>query len=126
MSRIRSANTKPEWIVRRLLHRLGYRYRLHQTDLPGRPDLVFRARRKVIFVNGCFWHRHDDPTCKLARMPKSRLAFWQQKLEANRQRDRVNQLALERSGWKVMVVWECELRKPDTLRERIVEFLGGA
>ncbi len=87
MALIRSKDTRPELAVRRLVHGMGYRYRLHARDLPGRPDLVFRARRKVIFVHGCFWHRHDDPNCKLARLPSSRLDFWLPKLGGNKARD---------------------------------------
>src|SRR5664279_1164504 len=91
MARIRGKDTGTELVVRSLIHSLGYRYRLHAKSLPGRPDLVFRKRRKVVFVHGCFWHRHDDPGCKLARLPKSRLEFWVPKLEGNRDRDRTNQ-----------------------------------
>ena len=87
MSRVRGKDTKPELLVRRLVHGMGYRYRLHRRDLPGTPDLVFPGRRKVIFVHGCFWHRHPDPACKLARLPKSRTDFWLPKLEGNRARD---------------------------------------
>lgn len=108
MSRVRAKNTKPEMIVRRIVHGMGYRYRLHDRRLPGTPDLVFHGRGKVIFVHGCFWHRHPDPTCKLARMPKSRQEFWGPKLEGNRERDARTQEALEREGWRSMVVWECE------------------
>lgn len=86
MSKVRGKDTKPELIARRMLHAMGYRYRLQAKDLPGRPDIVFRRRRKVIFVHGCFWHRHPDPECKLARLPKSRLDFWLPKLERNRER----------------------------------------
>ncbi len=98
MSRVKSRDTKPELAVRRLVHSMGYRYRLHG-KLPGRPDLVFAARRKVIFVHGCFWHRHSG--CPNCRLPKSRLAFWKPKLEANKKRDRKNQQSLRRLGWDV-------------------------
>src|SRR5665213_1778247 len=105
MSLIRSTNTKPEMIVRRLTHALGGRFRLHKRDLPGTPDLVFSGRHKVIFVHGCFWHRHVG--CALARLPKSNLAFWNAKLTANSERDHRQQRKLRRSGWKVLVIWEC-------------------
>jgi len=125
MSLIKGRDTKPEMLVRRLLHALGYRYRLHAKDLPGKPDIVFRGRRKVIFVHGCFWHRHPDPECKLARMPKSRLDFWAPKLEANRQRDIANIERLEAMGWQVMLVWECELRDREQLGNKLGRFIEG-
>jgi DNA mismatch endonuclease (patch repair protein) len=124
MSRIKGRDTKPEMIVRRLVHGLGYRYRLHVGQLPGRPDLVFRSRRRVIFVHGCFWHRHTDPACRLARLPKSRLDFWKPKLEANASRDATNQTRLGVLGWRVLVVWECETADQDALRSRIESFIG--
>jgi DNA mismatch endonuclease (patch repair protein) len=124
MARIRGKDTGTELVVRSLIHSLGYRYRLHAKSLPGRPDLVFRKRRKVIFVHGCFWHRHDDPGCKLARLPKSRLEFWVPKLEGNRDRDRTNQRMLERDGWGSLVIWECELGDRRVLERRIRKFLG--
>ena len=123
MSRVRGADTKPELAVRRLIHGLGYRYRLHRSDLPGRPDLVFPARRKVIFVHGCFWHRHPDRSCCLARMPKSRLHFWRAKLEGNRERDIRNQQQLRALGWRSLVLWECQLRDQDHLRKAVEGFL---
>jgi DNA mismatch endonuclease (patch repair protein) len=125
MSRVRGRDTKPEMIVRRLAHELGYRYRLHVAGLPGRPDLVFSSRRGVIFVHGCFWHRHPEPTCKLARLPKSRLDFWQPKLEANRVRDTLNQQRLAALGWRSLIVWECETGDRASLAARITSFLGG-
>lgn len=125
MSRIRGKNTKPELAVRRLVHGMGYRYRLHRRDLPGIPDLVFPRFKKVIFIHGCFWHRHPDPHCKLARMPKSRIDFWEPKLEANRQRDEVNVQKLFRLGWKVLVVWECEIGNKEQLENKIRSFLRG-
>lgn len=121
MGRVRSRDTVPEMLVRRLTHALGYRYRLHGKDLPGKPDLVFRSRRKVIFVHGCFWHRH--PGCVLARLPKSREDFWLPKLEANRQRDLKTESALQVKGWAVLTIWECELGDIDKLRNKIKEFL---
>ena len=110
--------------VRRLVHGLGYRYRLHASDLPGRPDLVFRPRRKVIFVHGCFWHRHEG--CSRNRTPKSpdRREFWRNKLDGNARRDRVNQAALREMGWAVLVIWECETKDLDRLAEKVTEFLG--
>jgi len=123
MALVRSADTKPEMCVRRLVFRLGFRYRLHARDLPGCPDIVFRNRKKVIFVQGCFWHRHSSASCHLARLPKSRKAFWSAKLDANRQRDQVNHRKLRRSGWHVLQVWECELKNIDKLQRRIVGFL---
>jgi DNA mismatch endonuclease (patch repair protein) len=124
MSRVRGAHTKPEMVVRRMIHALGYRYRLHGRALPGRPDMVFAGRRKVIFVHGCFWHRHPDPSCALARLPKSRVDFWRAKLEGNRGRDERNEARLRELGWDVLVVWECQLRDRGALETRIRGFLG--
>jgi DNA mismatch endonuclease (patch repair protein) len=121
MARVRSKNMRPELVVRKLVFAVGYRYRLHARDLPGCPDLVFRPRRKVIFVHGCFWHRH--PNCALARMPKSRIEFWAPKLEGNRKRDEMNRRALHRGGWKVLTIWECELKNAGRLETRIRRFL---
>lgn len=115
MALVRNVNTKPELRVRRVLHRAGLRYRLHDKRLPGKPDIVFRSRRLVVFVHGCFWHRHPDLKCKLARLPKSRLDFWRPKLEGNLERDLKNRAALETLGWRVIVVWECELANDDRL-----------
>jgi DNA mismatch endonuclease (patch repair protein) len=125
MARIRGRNTTPELVVRSLLFRLGYRYRLHRRDLPGTPDIVFGKRRKAIFVHGCFWHRHSDPACRLARLPKSRLEFWEPKLTANASRDLQNQQALRQLGWEVLVVWECDLRHSEQLENMLVTFLDG-
>ncbi|WP_245435514.1 very short patch repair endonuclease [Microvirga calopogonii] len=126
MSLVRNRDTKPEMVVRRLVHSMGFRYRLHRRDLPGKPDLVFPGRRKVIFVHGCFWHRHPDPTCWRARLPKSRPEFWIPKLEGNAARDERDIAALEADGWQVLVIWECQTtpRQRDDLRRRIAEFLG--
>jgi DNA mismatch endonuclease (patch repair protein) len=123
MSRVRGADTKPEMAVRRLVHSMGYRYRLHKTTIPGKPDLTFAARRKIIFVHGCFWHRHSDKSCKLARLPKSRLDFWLPKLDANAARDAKIRARLADSGWSVLTVWECELRDTDALKKTIRGFL---
>jgi DNA mismatch endonuclease (patch repair protein) len=121
MARVRAKNTRPELGVRKLVFALGYRYRLHDRKLPGCPDLVFGPRRKVIFVHGCFWHRHAR--CALARLPKSRLDFWLPKLEGNRTRDLRNRRALARRGWKVLTIWECQLRDAERLNNKIRRFL---
>ncbi len=122
MARVHGKNTRPELIVRKLVFASGYRYRLHVRTLPGCPDLVFPSRKKVIFVHGCFWHRHDN--CGLARMPKSRVEFWSDKLNANKARDVRNVEALRLSGWQVLVVWECELGDRSALGDRLRSFLG--
>ena len=124
MGRIRSKDTGPEMTVRRLVHGMGYRYRLHRRDLPGCPDLTFGRLRKTIFVHGCFWHRHGDSNCKLARLPKSRLEFWLPKLERNKARDQENIDRLIKEGWSVLVVWECELKDTASLSNRIRAFLS--
>lgn len=121
MALVRSVDTKPEMAVRRMVHGMGYRYRLHCRDLPGKPDLVFRSRRAVVFVHGCFWHRHEG--CALARLPKSKLDFWLAKLEGNRARDARKVEALKRTGWRVLVVWECELKNSETLALKLQRFL---
>lgn len=125
MARVRHKNTAPEMIVRRLVHRLGYRYRLHGRGLPGKPDLVFPSRRAVIFVHGCFWHRHPDPNCKLARLPKSKREFWKPKLASNAARDVRNRDALLSAGWRVLELWECQLSDSDQVERSVTEFLGG-
>lgn len=108
MSGIRSKDTKPERIVRSTLHRMGYRFRLHRRDLPGRPDMVLPRHQTVLFVHGCFWHRH--PGCKFAYSPKTRTAFWENKFAQNVKRDRAAIRKLRRSGWRVIVIWECKTR----------------
>ncbi|NVN37729.1 very short patch repair endonuclease [Komagataeibacter swingsii] len=118
MALVKGKNTKPELRVRRALHAAGFRYRLHDKSLPGHPDIVFRSRKTVIFVHGCFWHRHSDPNCKLARLPKSRLEFWEPKLDANAARDRRNKALLEEAGWKVITIWECQTT-PSTIQSTI-------
>ena len=125
MAAVRGKHTKPELLVRRLLHRLGYRFRLHRRDLPGRPDVVFPSRRKVVEVRGCFWHRHQAPSCRNAVLPRTRAEWWQAKLDANVARDERNMKALLELGWKVLVVWECETDAPD-LAVRLAHFLGPA
>jgi DNA mismatch endonuclease (patch repair protein) len=124
MGRVRNKDTKPELKVRRLLHRMGYRYRLHAGDIPGRPDVVFRRKRKAIFVHGCFWHRHPDPACPLARTPKSRHDFWSAKFAANVARDARVTDELSQLGWDAFTVWECQLRDTGDLERRLREFLG--
>lgn len=122
MRAIRSKDTGPELRVRRLAHRLGYRYRLHRADLPGKPDLVFPGRRKVIFVHGCFWHCH--PGCRYARKPKTRLDYWLPKLERNVQRDKDCLEKVTVAGWQTLVIWECETGNEEHLTERLIAFLG--
>lgn len=121
MSRIRGKNTAPELSIRRYLHARGYRYRLHARDLPGTPDIVFPSRRKVVFVNGCFWHGHG---CRIGKLPKSRQEFWVPKLERNRAKDARNIRELESKGWSVFTVWQCELRSVEKVGETLVSFLG--
>lgn len=123
MGLVRGKDTRPEMLVRRLVFSLGYRYRLHARDLPGNPDLVFRKHRKVIFIHGCFWHRHSAAACGLARLPKSRLDFWLPKLDGNKQRDERNKKALQKDGWKVLTVWECQLKDASRLQTTIRRFL---
>ncbi|MET3366877.1 very short patch repair endonuclease [Arthrobacter sp. M2012083] len=128
MSKIRGKNTKPELLVRRLLHAKGYRYRLHgkagTASLPGRPDLVFAGRRKVIFVNGCFWHFHD---CKAGQhAPAANAEFWEAKRMRTRERDALQREQLEAAGWKVHTVWECQLKDRSRLEDRLIEFLESA
>jgi DNA mismatch endonuclease, patch repair protein len=117
MSRIRGRNTAPERLVRSALHRAGYRFRLHRKDLPGRPDIVLPKYRAVVFVHGCFWHRHSK--CRFAYTPKSRVAFWQEKFRSNSERDRRTARALRRLGWRVVTVWECESRSPSKWLSRV-------
>lgn len=122
MARIPSKDTKPERLVRTLVHRLGYRFRLHRKDLPGSPDLTFPSRKKIIFIHGCFWHAHQD--CSVANRPKSRRSFWMQKFRRNVARDRRNEKLLRQTGWSVLTVWECEAKNTTRLTSRIVKFLG--
>lgn len=121
MRAVKDRDTVPELMVRRMVHNMGYRYRLHRKDLPGKPDLVFTSRSKVIFVHGCFWHGHD---CKRgARMPKSNIDYWKPKLERNVERDKQHIKALTNDGWDVLIVWECETKDLATLEQRLVSFL---
>lgn len=117
MAAIRGKDTLPELNVRRMIHGLGLRFRLHRRDLPGRPDIVLPRHRTVVFVHGCFWHRHEG--CRYTTTPKTRLEFWQAKFDENVARDYRNRIALAGMGWRVLVVWECELRDAETLRERL-------
>lgn len=121
MGLIKSMNTTPELTIRRLIDLLGYKYRLHEKTLPGHPDLVFPSRHKVIFMHGCFWHRHNR--CQLARLPKSRTDFWLPKLEKNKRRDCAIRAALTRQGWRSLVIWECELRDPVRVMIKTLVFL---
>jgi len=122
MSRIRAKNSKPEVAVRHLLHRMGYRFRLHVSSLPGQPDIVLPKYRSVVFVNGCFWHRH--PGCKYAYVPKSRLDFWTRKFEGNTSNDRKVIEELKALGWKVVTIWECEVKDKEELAERLASGIG--
>ncbi len=122
MARVKGRDTRPELALRRLLHRAGYRYRLHLKDVPGRPDLAFPRRRAAVFVHGCFWHGHD--CARGARAPKANAAYWSAKIGRNRARDAVVQAALESQGWRALVVWECELKQPRAVLERLAEALG--
>ena len=123
MQAVKSKNTGPELTVRRLLHGMGYRYRLHRKDLPGRPDIVFVSRRKAIFVHGCFWHGHG---CSKGRLPKSRLDYWRPKIEGNVARDRTKIDRLRSSGWDVLVVWQCEIADLEATSARLQGFVDGA
>lgn len=122
MSRIRSQDTRPELRIRRALHRIGYRYRLHNAALPGRPDLVFPGRRKVLFVNGCFWHSH--PGCREGRIPGSNRDYWEPKLRRNVERQASAVSALRDQGWSALVIWECEIENSlEAIRDEVCEFL---
>ena len=123
MRSIRSKDTGPEMVVRRMVHALGYRFRLHLPTLPGRPDLAFPPRHKVIEVRGCFWHQHADPNCGNALMPSTRRDYWAPKLARNRERDANNMNALASMGWKTLVLWECELADRPRIEKRIRKFL---
>jgi DNA mismatch endonuclease (patch repair protein) len=122
MSAIRGKNTKPELAVRSLLHRMGHRFRIHRSDLPGKPDVVFVGKRKVIFVHGCYWHMHR---CRYGRVvPATNTVFWQTKRLANVKRDRNNRRLLLKDGWKALTIWECWIKDEERIRERIQNFLG--
>lgn len=121
MQQVKQKNTGPEMAVRSLLHRLGYRFRIHRKDLPGTPDIVFPSRRLAIFVHGCFWHGHE---CKKGHAPKSRLTYWLPKIEGNKQRDHRNQTGLIEAGWQVEVVWQCETSDVEALKEKLIKKLS--
>lgn len=125
MKLVRGKNTSPELLVRRLVHSMGFRYALHRQDLAGHPDIVCTRLKKIIFVHGCFWHRHAARRCPLARLPKTKLEFWLPKLESNRLRDQKNLRALLAEGWKILVVWECQLRHKERIRNKLSRFLEG-
>jgi DNA mismatch endonuclease (patch repair protein) len=122
MRRIRKVDTKPELVVRRAAHALGFRFRLHRRDLPGSPDLVFPRHRKVVLVHGCFWHQHQG--CSLVRQPKNNSAYWLPKLAGNVERDHRVQAELAALGWGILIIWECDTRKPDKIGDQLVGFLG--
>ena len=122
MAQVRSKGTRPEMAVRRLLHGMGYRYRLHRSDLPGRPDIVFPSRRKAIFVNGCFWHQHHG--CSGSHIPATNHDYWLAKLQGNQARDMKNIAVLEADGWSVETIWECQLGDTDDLACQLASFLG--
>ena len=121
MSRVRSKDTAPELAVRSAAHRLGYRFLLHSKDLPGKPDLVFKSRMKVIFVHGCFWHGHS---CRKGSLPKTRMDFWQTKIQTNKARDRRVKRKLNSLGWSCLTVWECQTKDLDQLESKLRRFLG--
>lgn len=121
MRAVKGRDTKPEMTVRRMVHAMGYRYRLHRKDLPGKPDLVFSSRKKIIFVHGCFWHGHD--CARGARTPKSNRNYWEGKINGNRERDIQSQKVLAKERWDVLTIWECELKDQDILSERLRNFL---
>lgn len=124
MRAIRSTGMKPEMAVRSLIHRYGYRFRLHAKELPGKPDIVRRPHRQAIFVHGCFWHQHSDPKCLDGRPPKSNTGYWSGKLARNVQRDKDVLAALKKLGWKVLVIWECETKAPAKLERKLLRFLA--
>lgn len=121
MSNIKGRDTRPEIAVRRIAHRLGFRFRLHRNDLPGRPDLVFPRYRAVVFVHGCFWHRHRG--CRYAYLPKTRVRFWTEKFRDNVARDRRNVDTLGKLGWRVLIIWECETRSSTCVESHLLDFL---
>jgi DNA mismatch endonuclease, patch repair protein len=120
MGRIRSKDTRPERVVRSMLHMMGYRFRLHRKDLPGKPDIVLPRHRKIVLVHGCFWHGH---TCQLASKPKSNRGYWRPKIAINRARDRRNRTSLKRAGWQVLELWECDIRGGRTIQQKLQRFM---
>ena len=123
MQAVKSMDTKPEMTVRRCLHAMGYRYRLHPKELPGKPDIVFYGRKQAIFVHGCFWHAHG---CRYGQPPKSRLDYWLPKLEENKKRDIEKRTRLEALGWEVLTIWQCEIKDLDALTASLCDFLEAA
>lgn len=121
MSRVKGKNTKPEKVVRSLLHLMGYRFRLHRKDLPGKPDIVLPKHRKVVFVHGCFWHGHEN--CRRAARPQANADFWNKKIDSNIARDANTQVELEKLGWQFLVIWQCEMKDVEKLRQRLAGFL---
>jgi DNA mismatch endonuclease (patch repair protein) len=121
MALVKNKNTKLELTVRRLIFAMGYRYRLHDSSLPGKPDLVFKSKGKVIFIHGCFWHRHKN--CSLARLPKSNLDFWEPKLQKNLKRDKEVQIKLKKMKMKYLIIWECDIKNKERLSKQIIDFL---
>lgn len=124
MRAVRSKDTAAERLVRSILHKCGYRFRLHDRSLPGKPDIVFGARRRVVEVRGCFWHLHADPQCPKAGLPQTRREWWAAKLNSNAARDERNVSSLREAGWEVLEIWECQLKDPASLRKRLVDYLG--
>ncbi len=122
MAAIKSKNTKPELFVRKLLFSLGYRFRLHRSDLPGKPDIILKKYNTAVFVHGCFWHQHQG--CKRSNIPKSNLKYWTNKLSRNVQRDKENKRMLKKAGWKIFIIWECECKMPDKLTAKLVKQLS--
>ncbi len=123
MSRVKGRDTKPEKVVRSLLHAMGYRFRLHRKDLPGKPDIVLPKHRKAIFVHGCFWHGHVG--CRRAARPESNIDFWNKKIDGNMSRDKTAQVELKKSGWDFLVIWQCEMKDTEKLRQNLEHFLKG-
>lgn len=122
MSRIKHKDTQPEKIVRSLIHQMGYRFRLHRSDLPGKPDIVLPKYRKIILVNGCFWHGHKN--CSRAKLPKNNSKFWLEKIESNKSRDKDNIEALKKLNWEVLVIWQCEIKNQIEIQQRLIKFLN--
>lgn len=124
MSHISGKNTKPEIIIRKIVHSLGFRFRLHKKELPGKPDLVFPKYKKVIFVNGCFWHGHKN--CLRSKLPSTNKKFWEEKIEGNKRNDKSNKIKLKKLGWDYLVIWQCEIKKKsaEKLKNKILKFLA--
>lgn len=121
MSRISGKDTKPEIVVRSLLHRMGYRFRLHKQSMPGRPDIILPKHKKVIFVHGCFWHGHKD--CPRSKKPSTNVEFWNKKIDGNIERDKKNIKSLENLGWETLILWTCEIKNQDVLKHKLISFM---